>query len=695
MPKVTIDGREYEVPAGITVFQACELAGIEIPHFCYHPRLNIAGNCRMCLVEIEKSPKPVASCAMPVADGMVIHTNTPMVHRARKGVLEFLLINHPLDCPICDQGGECDLQDLTLFYGPDHSRFRENKRAVADKYLGPLVSTHMTRCIHCTRCIRFLEEVAGVPELGGIHRGEHMEITNYLERALTSELQGNVVDLCPVGALNSRPYEYRARTWELRKTESVDVMDAVGSNIRVDVRGNEVMRILPRLNEQVNEEWISDRTRYACDGLRYRRLDVPMVRRAGRLEPTDWKTAFRAIRDRLEGVPGARIGFIAGDLACCESMLLLRELAARLESPHIDCRQDGAKLPAAPRAAYLFNTTIAGIEQADFCLLVGTNPRWEAPLVNARLRKRWRMGGFEVARIGAAFDLTYPVDHLGDSPKILERIAAGRHPLAKRLRSAERAMIVLGMGALARRDGAAILARARQIAEKFDMVREDWNGFNVLHTAAARVGGLDLGLLPREGGYDVAGMLDAAARGEIEVVFLLGADEIDTSRLEKAFVIYQGTHGDRAAPIADVILPAAAYTEKNATWVNTEGRVQRGRLAAFPPGEAREDWKILRALSEALGRTVPLDSLSEVRDRMAEVAPQLGLVDVVAPAEWGTFGEAGEIEDHPLSSPIEDFYLTNPICRASPTMRRCSAEILHGRAPQEAEMAEAVSAGHG
>ncbi|GBD44523.1 NADH-quinone oxidoreductase chain 3 [bacterium HR40] len=690
MPKIVIDGREYEVPAGITIFQACELAGIEIPHFCYHPRLNIAGNCRMCLVEVEKSPKPVASCAMPVADGMVVHTDTPLVHRARRGVLEFLLINHPLDCPICDQGGECDLQDLTLFYGPDHSRYRENKRTVADKYLGPLISTHMTRCIHCTRCIRFLTEVAGVEELGAVHRGEHMEITNYIEAALRSELQGNVIDLCPVGALNSKPFEYRARPWELRKTESIDVMDAVGSNIRVDSRGNEVMRILPRLHEDVNEEWISDRSRFAYDGLRYRRLDVPMVRRGGRLEEASWRDALRAIRERVAGLSGERIAFIVGDLACAESMLMVRELAQRLGCPNVDCRQDGARLSARHRVEYLFNTTIAGIERADLCLLVGTNPRWEAPLINARLRKRWRMGGFRVARVGAAFDLTYPVEDLGDSPEVLAAIADGSHPFAAALARAERPMLVLGMGALARPDGAAILALAHRIGERYPLLREGWNGYNVLHTAAARVGGLDLGLVPEEGGRDVAGILDGVEKGEIEVVYLLGADEIDVSRLERAFVIYQGTHGDRGAPVADVVLPGAAYTEKNATWVNTEGRVQRGRLAVFPPGEAREDWKILRALSEVLGCPVPLDDLAAVRRRMAEVAPTFAHEDTIQPAAWARFGEAGPLSPQPLRSPVEDFYLVNPICRASKTMQRCSAEILNGQMPEERRLAVEV-----
>ncbi len=676
MPKLVIDGEEIEVPAGYTVFQACELAGREIPHFCYHPRLNIAGNCRMCLVEIEKSPKPVASCAMPAADGMVVHTDTPLVHKARKGVLEFLLINHPLDCPICDQGGECDLQDLTLFYGPDHSRFKENKRAIADKYLGPLVATHMTRCIHCTRCIRFLTEVAGVPELGGCWRGEHMEITNYIEQALHSELQGNIIDLCPVGALNSKPYQYRARIWELKKTESIDVMDAVGSNIRVDARGNEVMRILPRLHEDINEEWISDKTRFAYDGLKYRRLDVPMVRRDGRLAEAGWRDAFAALAARMENLPGERMAFILGDLVDAETMVLVRELAERLGCPNVDCRQDGARLEGRVRAEYLFNTTIAGIEQADFCLLVGTNPRWEAPLVNARLRKRWRMGGFRVARIGAPFDLTYPVEDLGEGPETLRAIAEGKHEICEALKAAERPMLVLGTGAVARGDGAAVLALAHRIAERFGLVAEGWNGFNLLHTAASRVAGLDLGLVPGEGGRDLAGILEGVEAGEIDLVWLLGADEIEVSRLAGAFVVYQGHHGDRAAPIADLILPGAAYTEKNATWVNLEGRPQHGRLAVFPPGEAREDWKILRAASEALGRTVPLDNIFAVRARMAELAPHLARIDSITPAEWGRFGKRGRLEKTPFTSPITDFYLTNPIARASRIMQQCSSEIL-------------------
>ncbi len=683
MPKLTIDGQEVEVPPGSTVLQACEAAGREIPVFCFHPRLNIAGNCRMCLVEQEKSPKPIASCAMPAAEGMVIKTDTPQVHKARKGVLELLLINHPLDCPICDQGGECDLQDLTLFYGPDHSRFKENKRPVSDKYLGPLISTHMTRCIHCTRCIRFMDEVAGVSELGATERGEHMQITTWIERALDSELSGNIIDLCPVGALNSKPYEYRARTWELKKTESIDVLDAVGSNIRADSRGGEVMRVLPRLHEDINEEWISDKSRFSYDGLKRRRLDVPMVRADGRLAPSDWRSAFAAIKARLDGRDPSKVAFIVGDLVDAETMVMVRELAAAIGTAHVDCRQDGARIDAACRAGYLFNTTIAGIERADACLLVGSNPRWEAPLVNARLRKRWRQGGFRVARIGEPFDLTYPVEELGAGPETLQALAQGEIAFGETLKGAKQPMLILGAGALARPDGPAIQALARGLAEASGLVREGWNGFNVLHRVASRVAGLDLGLLPGPGGLDVEGMLEGAASGAIETVFLIGADEIDMGRLEGSFVVYQGHHGDAGAAAADVVLPGAAYTEKNATYVNTEGRPQRAKLAVFPPGDAREDWKILRALSEVIGRIVPLNSLIEVRARMAELAPPLAAIDRIEPAAWGGFGAEGGIEKSPFASPVRDFYRTDPISRASTVMRECS-ELFVERAAERA-----------
>ena len=672
MAKMTIDGTEIEVEDGITVLQACELAGVEIPRFCYHERLSIAGNCRMCLVETERAPKPIASCAMPVGDGMVIKTNTETVKKARNGVMEFLLINHPLDCPICDQGGECDLQDQAMAYGFDHSRFRENKRSVTDKNLGPLVETHMTRCIHCTRCIRFSTEVAGVEVLGATGRGENMEVGTYVEKAISSELSANIIDLCPVGALTSKPYAFEARPWELTKTESVDVMDAVGSNIRVDSRGREVMRVLPMLNEDVNEEWISDKTRYACDGLARQRLDKPYVKVDGKLQPASWHDAFDAIGGKLRGLDGARIAAIAGDMCDAEAMTALKGLMTALGSENIDCRQEGAKLTAGARAGYMFNTTIAGIEDADACLIVGANPRLEAPIINARLRKRMVAGGFKVGLVGEAVDLTYRYEHLGAGPQTLQEIADGTHAFCEVLKSAERPMIIVGQGALARADGAAVLAAAKSIADATGMIGEDWNGFNVLHTAAARVAGLDLGLVPGAAGRDVAGILDGAASGEIEVVYLLAADEVDTSKLANAFVIYQGHHGDAGAHVADVILPGAAYTEKEGTYVNTEGRVQRGRRAVFPPGDAREDWAILRALSEVLGKTLPYNNLGQVRARMVEIAPVLDQIDVVTPSDWTAFGQAGSMDPAPFATPIGNFYMTDPISRASATMAACT-----------------------
>src|SRR5438874_2224535 len=650
MPKVTIDGQELEVPNGTTILQACQQAGVEIPHFCYHERLQIAGNCRMCLVEVERSPKPFASCAMPEADGNVIHTQSEKARKARHGVMEMLLINHPLDCPICDQGGECDLQDQAMAYGFDRGRYQEPKLAVRDKDFGPLVATSMNRCIHCTRCIRFLTEIAGVEELGATGRGEAMEITTYVEKALGSELSANIVDLCPVGALTSKPYAFTARPWELRKTESVDVLDAVGSNIRVDARGAQILRVLPRLHEEINEEWISDKTRFAVDGLVRRRLDRPFVRRNGSLVPAEWREALDLVADRLKGAPGERIAAIAGDLCDAEAMFALQELLGRLGSTSRDCRQDGAKLDPSCRAGYLFNTTIAGIEEADACLLIGTNPRWEAPLVNARLRKRFLHGGFRVAAIGPALDLTFPVELLGAGGETLSSLTAlGRdqHSWAEVLRGAKAPMIVLGQGALARPDGARVLGAAREVAEVFGLVREGWNGFNVLHRAAARVGGLDLGFVPGPGGHDVAGILAGGRSGAIEVLYLLGADELDLSDTGSAFVVYQGHHGDRSAARADVVLPGAAYTEKDGTYVNTEGRTQLGRRSVFPPGEAREDWTILRALSGAVGRPLPFDSLAALREQMRAAHPVFAAIDHIVPAEWGAFGEAGPVGPGP------------------------------------------------
>jgi len=672
MPTLSIDGIEVTVEDGQTVLQACEAAGIEVPRFCYHDRLEIAGNCRMCLVEMERAPKPIASCAMPAGEGMVIRTNTPTVKKAREGVMEFLLINHPLDCPICDQGGECDLQDQSVAYGKDHGRYAETKRAVKDKNLGPLIKTTMTRCIHCTRCVRFITDVAGVEELGAVFRGEHTEIGTYVEAALTSELQGNLIDLCPVGALTSKPYAFTARPWELKHTESIDVHDAVGSNIRVDTRGRQVMRVLPTLNEDINEEWISDKTRFACDGLSKQRLDTVYVKQDGKLQQTDWEEGFEAIRARLDGVEGKRIAAIAGDLACAESMTALKDLMTALGSTSIDCRQDGAKIGGGARGGYLFNTTIAGIEDADFCLLVGTDPRFEASILNARLRKRYLKGGFKIYSVGAELNATYPVTNLGAGSAILKEIIAGSHDVCAEMVKAERGMIIVGQNALARSDGAQILAGLKTIAEKTDIVTSDWNGFNVLHKAAARVAGLDLGLIPGEEGLDVAGIQDAAGKGGLDTIFLLGADELDASAFGDAFVVYIGHHGDSGAHRADVILPAAAYTEKSGTYVNTEGRVQRTERAAFPPGDAREDWTILRALSERLGQTLPYNSLPELRARMVEVAPQLGAIDDIAASDWGDFGAAGDLAADDFTLSNGNYYLGNPICRASDTMAQCS-----------------------
>jgi NADH-quinone oxidoreductase subunit G len=682
MTKLIVDGKEIDVPPEYTLLQACEAAGAEIPRFCFHERLSIAGNCRMCLVELVGSPKPVASCAWGVRDCRPgpkgeppqVRTRTPMVRKAHEGVMEFLLINHPLDCPICDQGGECDLQDQTMAYGVDASRFRENKRAVEDKYIGALVKTSMNRCIQCTRCVRFATEVAGVPELGAINRGEDMEITTYLETAMTSELQGNVVDLCPVGALTSKPYAFAARPWELAKTESIDVMDALGSAIRVDTRGREVMRILPRVNEDVNEEWISDKTRHVVDGMRTQRLDQPYLREGTRLRPASWNEAFAAIAAKVRAVPRQRIGAIVGDLAAVEEMFALKDLMTRLEVKNIDCRQDGSPLlPTWGRATYTFNATVAGIENADALLIVGSNPRREAAVLNARIRKRWRAGQFPIGLIGEKADLTYAYDYLGAGPDTLAEIASGRHPFAERLKQAQHPIILVGQGALSRPDGNAIAALAARTAVEVGVVKDGWNGFSVLHTAASRVGGLDLGLVPGEGGLASP---DMAAPGALDVLFLLGADELDVA--PGAFVIYIGTHGDRGAHRADVILPGAAYTEKTGLTVNTEGRVQLINRAGFPPGDAREDWAILRALSDQLGTRLPYDSLNQLRATLFKAHPTLARLDVVEPSDAGDIRRlaemsAGAVDPAPFRSPIEDFYLTNPIARASAVMAECSA----------------------
>ncbi|MDP6259527.1 MAG: NADH-quinone oxidoreductase subunit NuoG [Rhodospirillales bacterium] len=667
MPKLTIDGVEVEVDAGLTVLQACEIAGREIPRFCYHERLSVAGNCRMCLVEMERAPKPIASCAMPVDDGMIITTDSETIRQARKGVMEFLLINHPLDCPICDQGGECDLQDQSMGFGYDRSRYSEEKRTVKNKNFGPLVSTVMTRCIHCTRCIRFATEIVGVPELGATGRGEHTEVGTYVEKTLSSELSGNIIDLCPVGALTSKPYAFNARPWELKKTESIDVMDALGANIWIDTRGAEVLRIVPRNNDDVNEEWISDKSRFACDGLRRQRLDQPYIRQDGKLQAASWDEAFAVVAAKVKATSGSKIAAIAGDQADCESMYALKKLLESLGSANMDCRQDGAAVGDGSRAGYLFNSTIAGIEEADAILIVGSNPRLESPVLNARIRKRFLKGNVSIGVIGEETDLTYRYDYLGAGPDSLLDVTDGSHKFAKVLNEAEIPMIIVGSSVLTREDGAAVLSTARKIAESTGMISDGWNGFNVLHTAASRVGGLDLGFTPDEGGADIKEIIS----GGMDVVYLLGADEIDMTALDNTFVIYQGHHGDAGAHRADVILPGAAYTEKNATYVNLEGRVQRTQLASFPVGEAKEDWAILRALSAELGQTLAFDSLAELRERMTTATPSLGNVDEIAAAEWGEFGAEGAMNSDAFTNPIDNFFMTDPISRASLTMAEC------------------------
>jgi len=661
MPKLTVDGIEVEVPAGATVLQACEAAGKEIPRFCYHERLSIAGNCRMCLVEVKPGPpKPQASCALPAADKQEVTTMSPMVKKAREGVMEFLLINHPLDCPICDQGGECDLQDQSIAYGRGSSRFAENKRAVTDKYMGPIVKTTMTRCIQCTRCVRFAEEVAGVPDIGALYRGENMQITSYLEHAIQSELSGNVVDLCPVGALTSKPYAFEARPWELRKTLAIDVMDAVGTNIRLDSRGRQVLRALPRINEDVNEEWASDKTRHCVDGLVRRRLDRPYVRKKGKLIEASWADAFDAIK---KVKAGDNVAAIAGDLVDAETMYAAKLLLKSMGSELLEGRQTGLAYDTSNIAAVNFNTTIAGIETADAILIVGSNVRWEAPLVNTRIRKAVKRGA-KLFAIGPEVDLTYPVEWLGNDLGLL-----GKLPDAVRdaFSNAQRPALILGGGGL----GAGAQGATLALVETLGLIKDGWNGYNALHFSASRMAGLMLG-------YAQPGGIATVAENKPKLVFLLGADEVAPDRFPESFKVFIGHHGDKGAEQADVILPAAAYTEKAGTYVNLEGRVQRSDRATFPPGDAREDWAILRALSDVLGHKLPFDSFEELRAKMAADVPALGH-EGLATFPWAPPKLEPKASGAMAGYPIKDFYLTNAICRASPTMQRCSAELLHGQ----------------
>ncbi len=680
MAKVVIDGKEIDVPDHYTLLQACEEAGAEIPRFCFHERLSIAGNCRMCLVEVKGGPpKPQASCAVGVRDCRPgpngeppeVLTNSPMVKKARQGVMEFLLINHPLDCPICDQGGECDLQDQAMAYGINKDRFGENKRSVEDKYIGPLIRTKMTRCIHCTRCVRFTTEVAGISELGLLGRGEDAEIATYLGMSMTSELQGNVIDLCPVGALTSRPYQDSARPWELTKTESIDVMDAVGSNIRVDVRGREVMRLMPRLNESINEEWISDKTRFIWDGLKTQRLDQPYVRKNGKLTATTWDKAFAAINSKLKSVKPDKIGAIAGQLASVEDMYALKSLMTNLGSTNIDCRDPDSVLDvSAGRASYLFNSTIEGIENSDALLLVGADPRIEASILNARIRKRSRQGNFPIGVIGETTDLRYDYENLGANPSVLKDLLSGKNKFIAKLKRAKSPMIILGQGALNRDDSETIVAMSLAIAELTKAIRSDWNGFNVLHTKASQVGGLDIEFVPTQKGKATSEIMTS-----MEVTFLLGVDEINMEGV-KGFVVYVGSHGDTGAHRADVILPACAYTEKSGTYVNTEGRVQMTNRAAFAPGLAKEDWAIFRALSAVLGSTIPFDSLVSLRTALYKDYPHLARLDQIETGDDAAIKsmakKTGKLNATALCSPVSDFYFTNPIARASKVMAQCS-----------------------
>ncbi|HVJ00599.1 MAG TPA: NADH-quinone oxidoreductase subunit NuoG [Sphingomonas sp.] len=665
MPKLKVDGIEVEVPQGATVLQACEAAGKEIPRFCYHERLSIAGNCRMCLVEVKPGPpKPQASCALPAADNQEVRTDSAMVKAAREGVMEFLLINHPLDCPICDQGGECDLQDQSLAYGRSHSRYTEHKRAVTEKYMGPIIKTVMTRCIQCTRCVRFGEEVAGVEDIGAIYRGENMQITTYLEKAFRSELSGNTVDLCPVGALTHKPVAFEYRPWELRKHLSIDVTDAVGTNIRLDSRGRQVMRVLPRINEDVNEEWAHDKARYHVDGLVRRRLDRPFIRKDGKLVEASWEEAFDAVAT-VARAAGSSVAAIAGDLLDCETMFAARALLKELGSTLIESRQTGMAYDVTSLGAVAFNPTIAGVEDADAILLIGSNLRWEAPLINTRVRKAIKKGA-KVFALGPEVDLTYKLEWIGNDLATLGKLPEN---VVQAFDGAKRPLVIVGPGAL--KDG---FGPALALVEPMKLVRtlEDgtaWNGFGVIHTAAARMGALMLGFAQPGGIADVV----AAAP---KLTFFLGADEVDFSKFESSFKVFIGHHGDKGAHHADVILPGATYAEKPGTYVNLEGRVQRANRAVFAPGDAREDWSILRALSEKLGHTLPFDNFDELRAAMASDVPALGEEGLVR-YEWKV-PSLPTSASGPVAYPIADFYLTNAICRASPTMQRCSAELIHG-----------------
>ena len=663
MPKIIVNNKEVEFEEGMTVLQACELAGAEIPRFCYHERLSIAGNCRMCLVEMEKSHKPIASCAMPATDGMKIKTNTTLVEKARKGVMEFLLANHPLDCPVCDQGGECDLQDQSLFYGFDNSRYKENKRQVKEKHMGPLIKTQMTRCIHCTRCIRFATEVAGIPELGAIGRGEDTEITTYLEKSMESELSANVIDLCPVGALTSKPYAFESRPWDLKKTETIDVMDAVGSNIRVDTYGWEVKRVLPRVNEDINEEWISDKTRYACDGLLKQRLDTPYIRENGKLNKTSWNEVLKILINKFREFNSDQIAGVVGDLADLEMIYSFKLFFNNcLGSKNLECREDKIYINPAERMNYIFNSKINGIEDSDLILLVGTNPRLEATILNARIRKAYLKNRMKIYSIGDPGDLTYPYENIGSNTSVIKQIVSGEHEVYKKILRSKKPMIILGESSLYGKKGKYVFETFKNFLLNNNLIRKDWNALNVLNQHASRVGAFDLGIysITQEDNFNFFEKLDT---NQFKLIYLLGADSIHLKKKDE-FIIYQGSHGDKNAEIADIILPGSAYTEKDGLFVNLEGKLQNAYKASYPPGEAKEDWIIFRDIANIMKKPLHFKNITQLRELIKKQ------IDKKINLEKTKSKKVTFIDKEILIKPI-DYYYTNPIARASKVMNEC------------------------
>ena len=666
MLKLKVNDIDIEVEEGLTVLQACEKAGVEIPRFCYHEKLSIAGNCRMCLVEMEKSPKPIASCAMPAAEGMNIKTNTSKVEKARKGVMEFLLANHPLDCPVCDQGGECDLQDQSMFYGVDKSRYKENKRSVPDKNMGPLIKTQMTRCIHCTRCIRFATEIAGVPEIGAIGRGEDMQITTYLEQSMQSELSANVIDLCPVGALTSKPYVFEARPWELKKTESIDVMDAVGSNIRIDTYGWEVKRVLPLINEDINEEWISDKTRYACDGLLNQRLDTPYIKYNGKFEKASWSEVFKIIKSRIENTPKNKIGGFVGDLTNMETSFIFKEFFDRtIESDYYDFRTSNRFIDDNERENYIFNSSINGIEQTDLIFLIGTNPRYEATILNARIRKSFVNNNTKVISLNDIGNLTYPYESLDGQTKTLKDILENKHKLSNILKSSKKPMIIIGESFFNLKSSKNIFYLIKDYLKSNFKFDNEWNPLNILSSDASTVGNIDLGVFNNKLGNNIT--LEKLQNNELELLFLIGQDNLDINK-KNEFIIYIGSHGDRGAEVANIILPGAAYTEQTAHYTNLEGKIQKAYKASYPPGEAKEDWQIINELAEYMNNRKLFNDKDELISSMINF---VNLKNNNSVSETKNL-DIDNSEDEILKIEIKDYYFSNVVARASKTMIDCN-----------------------